>query len=45
MELIPILSVYLDVTALKIWITYFMKDCPVAVHAMTEAVRQLLIVV
>jgi hypothetical protein len=45
MELIPILFIYLDVTALKIRITYFMKNFPVTVLAMTEVVRELLIVV
>jgi len=44
-ELIPILCIYLDVTSLKIRITYFLKDFPVTVHAVTEVVRQLLIVV
>jgi len=45
MELIPILFIYLDVTALKIRITYFMKNFPVTVLAVTEVVRELLIVV
>jgi hypothetical protein len=45
MELIPILSVYLDVTILKIGITYFMKHFRVIVHPVTRLVRQLLLVV